>query len=1199
MTEIAALGLRVDGAEGVERSASALDRLTKSADSAEKAADRLNKESGKSKKALDDVAKSGETASGSVSSLAAAASRAGAIIGAAFSVTAIVRYADAWSDMTSLVRVNIGAQEDAADVMSRLSDIARMTYSSMEATARSFATNAFTLNALGKSTQQQLDYTEALNNALVVSGAKGQQFEMVQNSLNRAMAEGSLRGTELQNVLNYGSRVAGLLAEELGVNVTELRALAAQGKITGEVIYDALTKNMETVREEAESMPATIGDAFTLIRNAVLQTVGVFDQQNAISETLATTLISVADNMSAVFKIIASATAGWVAYRLAVMATTANLNLATIAQRAFNVAAAANPYVLGATAIVTAATAAWTFRDAIHSWIDPVGAAEKKLRDLKKAQDELTESSEGAEIKALTSLISAYEKEMDDLAKTISILMPLEDTLQKQRLKQMDDEFMRLAGLHQLHTNLLSIRKAGQREVSESTKESERLNKSIEDTIKKLKEEILVLEKGERALIAFKNENDETVLALYDQVQALKASAKAKEEYTSKLKTLMDNLYPAKARVRELTEEWRLLNQAVASGDADRSALHYWLDAEVAIKNTHRAVKKLADEADPFEEIWKNTTQRVQGWFADAFYDILDKGKITFDGLLDMFKRMAAEMMSTRIMIGIGGTIGFSGGAMAGTAGGGTGMLGGLLNAGSWISAGKNLWQGFAGLATGQGLSGFAGLFGGHAANAALIPQHMLTRAASQQAAALSNFANTVGPILAGIGGAIQGWQSGNRMNAVTGALGGWGGAKAGAAAGSYFLPGIGTAIGAVLGGILGSSLGSSVFGGSWENRRSGIELGFDDEGLLLQDWIRQTKKGGWFGSTKRRYIYSEMEEALAEEFRTGYDAMIDVLGTQFMAIGADLDRAVFEGVRIGAASINTSDQTEEEVQAQIEKWFSDLQQAMIKGALNAAGDPSAAVKLLRATGGDAAMLEALGGLMGVAGINAVQQARDAQTQLTMVESYRAVTEATRTLISEYDGSLEATLGLTEAMAVQQEMAYGLATAYLQASDAVGALFGNLSESIRTSLMSAEELYEYQRGQVHSLTDLLGTLTDPEAILRTSQEIERLVSGMWGRLDETQRALLGDEFLDYVDRTQALAQDRLAQGLAELESTQSDIYSALTSQMNDVADRMIETADRMQEAANLQWQSALQFGAYVSQMGGIMSNIGQGQEQNA
>src|SRR5690554_3147147 len=102
-----------------------------------------------------------------MATLSAAIRPVAAGLAAAFSVRALTQYADSWSDMTSLVRVNIGAHEDAAEVMGRLADIARSTYSSLELTAQGFAQNAFTLNALGKSTKQQLDYTSALNNALV------------------------------------------------------------------------------------------------------------------------------------------------------------------------------------------------------------------------------------------------------------------------------------------------------------------------------------------------------------------------------------------------------------------------------------------------------------------------------------------------------------------------------------------------------------------------------------------------------------------------------------------------------------------------------------------------------------------------------------------------------------------------------------------------------------------------------------------------------------------------------------------------------------------------------------------------------------------------------------------------------------------------------------------------------------------------
>lgn len=210
-------------------------------------------------------------------------------------VRGLAGMADTWSDLNSRVQQSVGVNSDASAVMQRLSQVARQTYSNLELTSEGFSKNSSTLNALGKSTLQQLDYTQSLNNALVVSGAKQERAVMVQDSLAKAMAEGALRGGELSNVLNYGSRVAELLANELGVSVVQLRGLGAEGKITSDVIFNSLVKNMETLTAEAEAMPATLGDAFTLLQNATLSLVGMTDQAAGSSAWLADTIITIAD----------------------------------------------------------------------------------------------------------------------------------------------------------------------------------------------------------------------------------------------------------------------------------------------------------------------------------------------------------------------------------------------------------------------------------------------------------------------------------------------------------------------------------------------------------------------------------------------------------------------------------------------------------------------------------------------------------------------------------------------------------------------------------------------------------------------------------------------------------------------------------------------------------------------------------------
>ena len=254
-------------------------------------------------------------------------------LGVALSVRSMADMADGWSDLQSRVGLAVGDMDRAGSVMQRLSDIADRTYSSINQTAEGFLQNATTLRDLGLSTDQALDYTEALNNAMVVSGAKGQQAMRVQNALSNAMALGALRGDNLNTILTTGGRVAELIAEEMGVTTLELRKLGQQGKLTGDVILRALVGNMEKLRAEAEEMPATIGDAFVRIGNAMQRLVGSFDQFFGASESVAGVLIKVAENLGRLMSYVAAAVVGFgtryvgalVAARIANMSFVASL----------------------------------------------------------------------------------------------------------------------------------------------------------------------------------------------------------------------------------------------------------------------------------------------------------------------------------------------------------------------------------------------------------------------------------------------------------------------------------------------------------------------------------------------------------------------------------------------------------------------------------------------------------------------------------------------------------------------------------------------------------------------------------------------------------------------------------------------------------------------------------------------------------
>ena len=224
--------------------------------------------------------------------------RAFGVMGVALTTTSIVAMTSAWTDLNSRVNNAAGSIERGSAVMSRLSEMARLTYSSLEQTAEGYLQNQQALQALGYSTQQQIDLVETLNNALVVGAVRGQRAQSVMDAWSKAMASGSLRGDNLNTVIQSGGRLSKALADSMGVSVNELRKLGEQGKITTDVMF-GVTSQMEALRTEAGNMPATVQDGFVLLRDAVFEFVGEADKAVGSSTALAEAIIKISDAIKA------------------------------------------------------------------------------------------------------------------------------------------------------------------------------------------------------------------------------------------------------------------------------------------------------------------------------------------------------------------------------------------------------------------------------------------------------------------------------------------------------------------------------------------------------------------------------------------------------------------------------------------------------------------------------------------------------------------------------------------------------------------------------------------------------------------------------------------------------------------------------------------------------------------------------------
>lgn len=272
--DIATLGLRVD-ARQINDADRSLQNFQRSGDRAERSADRL---------------------SGTMARMA----RMAASIGAALAANVIIKQADAWANMQGKLSLVTNSTRELASVNDKLFAVAQRTRSELEATAGLYANLTRSTRELGTSEAQRIRITETINKAMAVSGASADSAAGAIRQLGQAFGSGVLRGDEFNSVLEASPRLIEAIAAGMGRTTGEMRALAEQGKLTSSAIMQGLLSQSKAIDAEFARMPTTVGQAMTQVQNALLRTIGVFDQQNKLSGSLASTLTGLANNMGTV-----------------------------------------------------------------------------------------------------------------------------------------------------------------------------------------------------------------------------------------------------------------------------------------------------------------------------------------------------------------------------------------------------------------------------------------------------------------------------------------------------------------------------------------------------------------------------------------------------------------------------------------------------------------------------------------------------------------------------------------------------------------------------------------------------------------------------------------------------------------------------------------------------------------------------------
>jgi len=258
MTETARLVLAVDSRE-VDRGQRSLDGLTDKSRRAEQETERLTR-------ATDQL---GGAYRGLRNVLAA--------VGIGVAIRAVVQASDTYSELRSQLRLVTESQEELNDTYEAAYKLAQDTRGGLGETINLYARLARSSEELDLTNQQLLTVTRAINQSFVVSGASAQEAASATLQLSQGMASGTLRGEELNSVLENSPRLARAIADGLGVTIGQLRELGAEGQLTGSAVTRALLSSADSINREFQDMPRTVGQSLQQLRNDLIDTFGETD----------------------------------------------------------------------------------------------------------------------------------------------------------------------------------------------------------------------------------------------------------------------------------------------------------------------------------------------------------------------------------------------------------------------------------------------------------------------------------------------------------------------------------------------------------------------------------------------------------------------------------------------------------------------------------------------------------------------------------------------------------------------------------------------------------------------------------------------------------------------------------------------------------------------------------------------------------
>lgn len=137
-------------------------------------------------------------------------------------------------------------------------------------TASAIASLGSNAGAAFANTDEIIAFMEQINKQFVIGGASAQGQAAAMLQLTQAMAAGALRGEELNSILENAPGIARAIESYMGIAEGSIKTVAQEGKVTAEVVKNAMFAMADETNAKFDSMPKTWAQIWAGMKNKAL-----------------------------------------------------------------------------------------------------------------------------------------------------------------------------------------------------------------------------------------------------------------------------------------------------------------------------------------------------------------------------------------------------------------------------------------------------------------------------------------------------------------------------------------------------------------------------------------------------------------------------------------------------------------------------------------------------------------------------------------------------------------------------------------------------------------------------------------------------------------------------------------------------------------------------------------------------------------